>query len=364
MTLSRRTALAALVAPAAANAESVWPVRPLRVVVPFAPGGATDLIARLVAEHLARPLGQQVAVENRAGAFGILGADAVAKAAPDGYTLLAGSPGPMAVNPFVYRNLPYSPERDLVGVSMVAVIPYVMVVPASLGVSTVQELLALARSRPGSINFATSGMASRLTVEMFRALAGGVEMEMVQYRGGAPARTDLLAGRVQLVIEQAPSFLEDFRAGTLRPLAVGGARRFALLPDVPTLQEAGIAGYEAAAWLGYAAPAGMPVEIRRRLASEIDRLLLLPEVRDRLAAWGAEPVGGPPRRWTACSRPNAPGGAKWCVWLGSNGSSVSGARSRAARRRGRAKRKARHAPSGRPRRPPWTRSPARRRGCP
>ncbi|MBV1796783.1 tripartite tricarboxylate transporter substrate binding protein [Siccirubricoccus sp. G192] len=200
----------------------------------------------------------------------------------------------MAVNPFVYRNLPYSPERDLVGVSMVAMIPYVMVVPASLGVSTVQELLALARSRPGSINFATSGMASRLTVEMFRALAGGVEMEMVQYRGGAPARTDLLAGRIQLVIEQAPSFLEDFREGRLRPLAVGGARRFALLPDVPTLQEAGIAGYEAAAWLGYAAPAGTPIEIRRRLADEIDRLLQLPEVRDRLAAWGAEPVGGPP----------------------------------------------------------------------
>jgi tripartite-type tricarboxylate transporter receptor subunit TctC len=293
MRFSRRTALAALAMPAVANAQ-VWPARPLRVVVPFAPGGATDLIARLVAEHLAVPLGQQVAVENRAGAFGILGADAVAKAAPDGYTLLAGSPGPMAVNPFVYRSLPYSPERDLVGVSMVAMIPYVMAVPASLGVSTVQELLALARSRPGSINFATSGMASRLTVEMFRALAGGVEMEMVQYRGGAPARTDLLAGRIQLVIEQAPSFLEDFRAGTLRPLAVGGARRFALLPDVPTLQEAGVAGYEAAAWLGYAAPAGTPVEIRRRLASEIDRLLLLPEVRDRLTAWGAEPVGGRP----------------------------------------------------------------------
>jgi tripartite-type tricarboxylate transporter receptor subunit TctC len=289
----RRALLAALALPSIARAES-WPARPLRVVVPFAPGGATDLIARLIAERLAAPLGQQVAVENRAGAFGILGADAVAKAPADGYTLLAGSPGPMAVNPYVYKTLPYDPERDLCGVSMVATIPYVMVVPASLGVSSVQEFLALARARPGSINFATSGMASRLTVEMFRALAGGVPMEMVQYRGGAPARTDLLAGRIQLVIEQAPSFLEDFRAGTLRPLAVGGARRFALLPEVPTLQEADIPGYEAAAWLGYAAPAGTPVAIRRRLAEEIDRILLLPEVRDRLASWGAEPVGGPP----------------------------------------------------------------------
>lgn len=293
MKTTRRATLAALALPSLAQAQG-WPARPLRVVVPFAPGGATDLIARLIAENLARPLGQQVAVENRAGAFGILGADAVAKAAPDGYTLLAGSPGPMAVNPFVYRTLPYDPARDLVGVSMVALIPYVMVVPASLGVSTVAEFLALARARPGSINFATSGMASRLTVEMFRALAGNLQMEMVQYRGGAPARTDLLAGRIQLVIEQAPSFLEDFRNGTLRPLAVGGTRRFSLLPDVPTLQEAGIAGYEANAWLGYAAPAGTPIEIRRRLASEIDQIIRLPDVRDRLLSWGAEPVGGTP----------------------------------------------------------------------
>jgi tripartite-type tricarboxylate transporter receptor subunit TctC len=297
MSITRRATLAALAAPTLAQAQGAaqaWPARPLRVVVPFAPGGATDLIARLIADNLARSLGQQVAVENRAGAFGILGADAVAKAPPDGYTLLAGSPGPMAVNPFVYKTLPYDPARDLVGVSMVALIPYVMVVPASLGVSSVAEFLALARSRPGSINFATSGMASRLTVEMFRALAGGVEMEMVQYRGGAPARTDLLAGRIQLVIEQAPSFLADFRAGTLRPLAVGGTRRFSLLPDVPTLQEAGIAGYEANAWLGYAAPAGTPMEIRRRLATEIDQIIRIPEVRERLLSWGAEPVGGTP----------------------------------------------------------------------
>jgi tripartite-type tricarboxylate transporter receptor subunit TctC len=293
MNLTRRATFAALAAPSLAQAQA-WPARPLRVVVPFAPGGATDLIARLIAENLARPLGQQVAVENRAGAFGILGADAVAKAAPDGYTLLAGSPGPMAVNPYVYKTLPYDPARDLVGVSMVALIPYVMVVPASLGVTTVAEFLAMARARPGSVNFATSGMASRLTVEMFRALAGGVEMEMVQYRGGAPARTDLLAGRIQLVIEQAPSFLEDFRAGTLRPLAVGGTRRFSLLPDVPTLQEAGITGYEANAWLGYAAPAGTPIEIRRRLAREIDQIIRIPEVRERLLSWGAEPVGGTP----------------------------------------------------------------------
>jgi tripartite-type tricarboxylate transporter receptor subunit TctC len=247
-----------------------------------------------MADNLGGPLGQQVVVENRAGAFGVIGADSVAKAPADGYTLLAASPGPMAVNPYVYKTLPYDPERDLVGVSMVANIPYVMVVPPSLGVKNVLEFIALVRQRPGAMNFATSGMASRLTVEMFRALAGGLELEMVQYRGGAPARTDLLAGRIQLVIEQAPSFLEDFRSGQLVPLAVGGSRRFTLLPDVPTLQEAGITGYEANAWLGYAAPSGTPVEIRRRIAAEIDKLLLQPVIRNKLLSWGSEPVGGTP----------------------------------------------------------------------
>jgi tripartite-type tricarboxylate transporter receptor subunit TctC len=158
----------------------------------------------------------------------------------------------------------------------------------------VQDFIAMAKRRPGELNFATSGMASRLTVEMFRALAGGLSMEMVQYRGGAPARTDLLAGRIQLVIEQAPSFLDDFRDGRLIPLAVGGTKRFPLLPDVPTLQESGLKGYEANAWLGYAAPAGMPIEARRRIAAEIDKLLIQPAIRDRLLSWGSEPVGGTP----------------------------------------------------------------------
>jgi tripartite-type tricarboxylate transporter receptor subunit TctC len=290
---TRRGALALLATPALAQAQP-WPARPIRIIVPFAAGGTTDLGARLIAEHLARPLGAQIVVENRAGAFGIIGADAVAKSPPDGHTLFAASPGPMAVNPFVYRTLPYDPERDLVGISLIALIPYVMVVPPQLGVRSVAEFVAMARARPGALNFGTSGMASRLTVEMFRALAGNLELEMVQYRGGAPARTDLLAGRLQLVIEQAPGFLEDVRERRLIPLAVGGTRRFSLLPDVPTMQEAGIPGYEANAWVGYAAPAGTPIEIRRRIAAEVDRVLQLPEVRERLASRGCEPVGGTP----------------------------------------------------------------------
>lgn len=293
MRATRRAALALLATPALAQAQS-WPTRPIRIIVPFAAGGTTDLGARLIAEHLGRSLGAQIVVDNRAGAFGIIGADTVAKSLPDGHTLFAASPGPMAVNQFVYRTLPYDPERDLVGVSLIALIPYVMVVPPQLGARSVAEFVAMARARPGALNFGTSGMASRLTVEMFRTLAGRLELEMVQYRGGAPARTDLLAGRLQLVIEQAPGFLEDFREGRLVPLAVGGTRRFSLLPDVPTMQEAGIAGYEANAWVGYAAPAGTPMDIRRRIAAEVDRVLQLPEVRERLASWGCEPAGGTP----------------------------------------------------------------------
>lgn len=286
------SAAIALARPALAQAD--YPSRPIRVIVPFAPGGTTDLMTRLVADSLGAPLGQQVVVENRAGAFGVIGADAVAKAAPDGYTLLAGSPGPMAVNGFVYRNLPYDPARDLCGVCMVANIPYVMAVPATLGITTVRQFIDRARAQPGSLNFATSGMASRLTVEMFRAMAGGLELEMVQYRGGAPARTDLLAGRIHLVIEQVPSFLEDFRSGSLVPLAVGTRRRFPLLPDVPTMEEAGLPGYEANAWMGYGAPAATPMPIRRRLATEIDRIVKTPEVQARLASWGSDPLGGTP----------------------------------------------------------------------
>lgn len=285
---------ASLILAGAASAQPAFPTRPVRVIVPFAPGGTTDLMTRLVADNLGSPLGQQVVVENRAGAFGVIGADAVAKAAPDGYTLLAGSPGPMAVNGHVYRSLPYDPARDLCGVCMVANIPYVMAVPTSLPVTTVREFIALARAEPGKLNFATSGMASRLTVEMFRAMAGGLELEMVQYRGGAPARADLLAGRIQLVIEQVPSFLEDFRTGRLRPLAVGTKQRFSLLPDVPTMEEAGLPGYEANAWMGYGAPAGTPIEIRRRLAVEIDRIVKTPAIKERLASWGSDPLGGTP----------------------------------------------------------------------
>jgi tripartite-type tricarboxylate transporter receptor subunit TctC len=283
-----------LAAPAASRAQGAWPSRAIRVIVPFAPGGATDLITRLVTDRLGAALGQQVVVENRGGAFGVVGADAAAKAPADGYTLLAGSPGPLAVNQHVFKSLPYDPERDFVPVSMVASIPYVMVVPTSVPARSVQEFIAMVRANPGKYNFGTSGMASRLTVEMFRAMAGGLELTMLQYRGGAPARTDLLRGDLHLVIEQIPGFIEDFANQRLVPLAVGTRTRSALLPDVPTMREAGLPDYEAWAWVGFAAPAGTPQPAIDRLASEIDQILQQPEVRERLKSWGSEAVGGTP----------------------------------------------------------------------
>jgi tripartite-type tricarboxylate transporter receptor subunit TctC len=283
-----------LAAPAASRAQGAWPSRAIRVIVPFAPGGATDLITRLVTDRLGAALGQQVVVENRGGAFGVVGADAAAKAPADGYTLLAGSPGPLAVNQHVFKSLPYDPERDFVPVSMVASIPYVMVVPTSVPARSVQEFIAMVRANPGKYNFGTSGMASRLTVEMFRAMAGGLELTMLQYRGGAPARPHLLRGDLHLVIEQIPGFIEDFANQRLVPLAVGTRTRSALLPDVPTMREAGLPDYEAWAWVGFAAPAGTPQPAIDRLASEIDQILQQPEVRERLKSWGSEAVGGTP----------------------------------------------------------------------
>jgi tripartite-type tricarboxylate transporter receptor subunit TctC len=283
-----------MAAPTASRAQDAWPSRTIRVIVPFAPGGATDLITRLVTDRLGPVLGQQVVVENRGGAFGVVGADAAAKAPADGYTLLAGSPGPLAVNQHVFKSLPYDPERDFVPVSMVASIPYVAVVPPSVPARSVQEFIALVRANPGRYNFGTSGMASRLTVEMFRAMAGGLDLTMLQYRGGAPARTDLLRGDLHLVIEQIPGFIEDFANQRLVPLAVGTRNRSALLPEVPTMREAGLPDYEAWAWVGFAAPTGTPRPAIDRLAAEIDRILQQPEVRERLKSWGSEAVGGTP----------------------------------------------------------------------
>jgi tripartite-type tricarboxylate transporter receptor subunit TctC len=290
--LLRATLAAGLLAAPAVHAQAPWPARPIRVIVPFAPAGATDLIARLAAEHAGPLLGQQLVIDNRGGAQGALGMQAAAQAAPDGYNFVATAPGVMAVNPWVVRRLPYDPEADFTSVAMIASIPYVMIVPKTVPARTVAEFIALARARPGALNFSTSGNSSRLTVELFRALVGGLDMTMVQYRASGPLRTDLLRGDIHLAIDQMPGFLEDFAKGELFPLAVTTRTRSPALPNVPTMQEAGVAGYEAAAWLAYSAPRGTPAPIIERMNAVLNEVLRKPEVIARLQSWGADPVGG------------------------------------------------------------------------
>jgi len=279
-------------APAVARAQPAWPARPIRVIVPFAPAGATDLITRLVAEHAGPLLGQQLFIENRGGAQGMLGMQAAAQAPADGYTFVATAPGVMSVNPWVVRRLPYDPEADFTSVAMIASIPFVMVVPKTVPARSVAEFIALARARPGTLNFSTSGNSSRLTVELFRSLVGGLDMTMVQYRAAGPLRMDLLRGDIHLAIDQMPSFLEDFQKGELIPLAVTTRTRSPALPHVPTMQEAGVDGYEASAWLAYSAPRGTPAPIIERMNSVLNEVLRKPEVVARLISWGATPVGG------------------------------------------------------------------------
>jgi tripartite-type tricarboxylate transporter receptor subunit TctC len=289
-----RASLAAglIASPAVSNAQAAWPARPIRVIVPFAAGGATDLITRLAAEHAGPLLGQQVVIDNRGGAQGMLGMQAGAQAPADGYTFVSTAPGVMSVNPWVVRRLPYDPEADFTSVAMIASIPYVMVVPKTVPARTVAEFIALARARPGALNFSTSGNSSRLVVELFRAMVGGLDMTMVQYRSAGSLRTDLLRGDIHLTIDQMPGFLEDFQKGELFPLAVSTRTRSPALPHVPTMEEAGIPGYEAAAWVAYSAPRQTPGPIVSRMNAVLNEVLRKPEVISRLANWGADPVGG------------------------------------------------------------------------
>lgn len=283
---------AGLAAPVVARAQPAWPMRPIRMIVPFAPGGATDVITRLAADHAASLLGQPIVVENRGGAQGMLGMQAAAQSPADGYTFVSTAPGVMSVNPWVVRRLPYDPEADFTSVAMIASIPFVMVVPKTLPARSVAEFLALARARPGALNFSTSGNSSRLTVELFRSLVGGLDMTMVQYRAAGTLRTDLLRGDIHLAIDQMPTFLEDFQKGELIPLAVTTRERSPVLPNVPTMAEAGVAGYEAAAWLAFSAPRGTPEPVIERFNAVLNEVVRKPEVVSRLIGWGATPVGG------------------------------------------------------------------------
>jgi tripartite-type tricarboxylate transporter receptor subunit TctC len=288
---------AALTAPALAD---VYPSKPIRFVVAFPPGGGTDIIARSVAQKLSERLAQQVVVDNRPGAGGNIGTDIVAKSAPDGYTLLMGSAGPLAINASLFKAMPFDPVRDLAPVTLAATTPNVLVVHPSLKAATLGDLIALARARPGEINFASSGYGTpaHLAGELFNSMAG-VKLVHVPYKGAAPALADLLGGQVQLMFSTMPPALPHVKDGKLRALAVTSAKRSPAAPDLPTVDEAALPGFEANTWHGVVLPAGAQPAIVERLNREIVAILHLRDVVERLSAQGAEPVGSTPEEFAA-----------------------------------------------------------------
>lgn len=275
-----------------------YPTRAVRLVVPFAAGaGTNDIMARLVAQKLTDSLGQQIVVDNRPGASGIVGTEIVSKAQPDGYTVLIMSV-PFTANASLYKKLPYDAEKDFTPVTLVAYVPLILVVHPSVPVKSLNELVAFAKARPGQINFGSGGPGStpHLAGELLKSMAG-IEMTHVPYKGGAPALADLTAGQIQLMLENIPGTLPLVKAGKLRVLAVSSKTRSLLAPDVPTLDEAGVKGYEIIGWNGIFVPAKTPRPIVDKLHSEIAKVLALTDVKERLAAMGAQGVGNTPEQF-------------------------------------------------------------------
>jgi tripartite-type tricarboxylate transporter receptor subunit TctC len=312
---------ALLVLPAIANAQTpAYPTKPIRLVVPFPAGGATDIFAREVAKHLTETWGQSVVVDNRPGAGGNIGSELVAKAPPDGYTLEMGTVGTHAINASLYSKMPYDHVKDFVPVILVAGVPNVLVVNPSVPVNSVQELIAYAKANPGKLNFASSGSGTsiHLSGELFKVMAG-VQMTHVPYKGSAPALQDLLGGQVQLMFDNLPPSLPQIKAGKLRALAVTSATRAPALPDTPTVAESGLPGFEASSWFGVLAPAGTSPAIVAKLNAEIAKWLASPEAKEKLAAVGANIGGGTPEDFARHIQSET---AKWAKVVKESGAKV------------------------------------------
>jgi tripartite-type tricarboxylate transporter receptor subunit TctC len=282
---------AAAAAPVAAQ-PAAYPSRPVHIVVPFEPGSVTDILARIVGDRLAASMGQPVIVDNKPGAGGNIGAGDVAAAAPDGYTLLMGPVSTNAINPSLYKNLKYAPLRDFAPITNVATVTNVLVVPAAVPAHSVKELIALMKSKAGDFAYASGGAggAQHLSAELFKSMTG-TQATHVPYKGGAPALSDLLTGRVQMMFCNLPICLPHIRSGKLVALGVTGARRSVLLPDVPTMGEAGLPGCGVDGWFGLFSPSRVPAPIQARLHREVVAILQRDDVRKQLLAQGAEPVG-------------------------------------------------------------------------
>jgi tripartite-type tricarboxylate transporter receptor subunit TctC len=283
----------------ATGSAQQYPNRAIRFVVPYAPGGSTDIVARILAQKLSDAMGQQVVVDNRPGAGGSIGADVVAKSPPDGYTMVTAVTGIMAINQFLYRKLPFDPEKDLAPVTQVGSLPLILVVHPSLPAKNVREFIAIAKAKPGQLNYGSSGVgtATHMTTELFKSMAG-VDLVHIPYKGSGQVMGDVIGGQLALIFDQIVSSLPHVQGGKLRMLAITSAKRFPSLPDLPTIAEAGVPGYESISWAGVAVPAGTPKEIIARLHAEIVKVLATSEIRERFLRDGIETVGSTPEQFT------------------------------------------------------------------
>jgi tripartite-type tricarboxylate transporter receptor subunit TctC len=307
--LSRRTLLALVCATTiggflgpqdSAHAQPTYPTKPVRLIVPFPPGGGTDILARVIGNKLTEALGQPVVVENKPGAGGNIGVDLVAKSAPDGYNMVIGQTSNLAVNPTLYPDLPYDPQKDLAPISLVADAPLVLVVPANSPFKTLGDVIAAAKGKPEDVTFASpgNGTVSHLSGELLQK-AANVKFQHIPYKGASQALTDLMGGQVQTYMSSIPTALSQIKGGKLRALAITAPKRVSDLPDVPTVAESGYPGFESSTWFGFLVKAGTPEPIVKRLNTELVRVLQMPEVRAKIAAEGATVLSGTPDQFAA-----------------------------------------------------------------
>ncbi len=280
-----------------------YPVKPVRLIVPFPVGGGVDGVARIAFARVSESIGQQFVIDNRSGSGGVIASETAARAAPDGYTLFFGTTATQAITPHYYKKLPYDPLKDFAPINLIAGAGYILVVHPSVPAQSVKEFIALAKAKPGALNYSSSGNGSvlHLTTEMFRGMAG-IHIVHVPYKGAAPALTDLLSGQVQLTFNPASVMLPHIRSNRVRALGVTSAKRTPLMPELPTIAESGMPGYEASGWYGVLAPAGTPQPIIARLHRELQNTLGERDVKDRFAATGVEPIGMTPEQFAAYMR--------------------------------------------------------------